>query len=119
MARVFDGTVNVSFHQCFLVTDSGLGSEGSDPTDYYLGQTNGLCGASISGLLYFMTGLHSGLVGFTVDVLEINPPLDESWEEIVEVSFVQKDAEASLMHSTVLKLARSRLPQGFTAQGSV
>ena len=45
-----------------------------------------------------MTGLHSGLVGFTIDVLDVEPPLDESWEDIVEVSFVQEDEEATLVH---------------------
>ncbi len=67
------------------------------------------------GLLYFMMGLHSGLVGFTVDVLEIYPPLDESWEEIVEVSFVQEDAEASLMHFYGPEAGTFPLAAGFTA----
>jgi hypothetical protein len=34
-----------------------------------------------------ITGLHTGQVGFTVDVLDAAPPLDDAWEEIVEVSF--------------------------------
>lgn len=32
--------------------------------------------------------LHTGSVGFTVDIFDAPSPLDESWEEIVEVLFV-------------------------------
>ena len=98
MARVFDGKVNVSFHQCSLETDSGVGRESGLLDAYYAGQTNGLCGAVIPGWLIFMTGLHSGWVGFTIDVLEAEPPVDESRDDVVEVSFIQEDAEASLVH---------------------
>ena len=90
--------VKVSFHQCSLETEAGIGLESGSPEACYAGQTNGLCGAAIPGWLIFTTGLHSGRIGFTVDVLDAEPPLDENWEEIVEVSFVQEDIEASLVH---------------------
>ena len=45
-----------------------------------------------------MMGLHSDPVGFVVDVLDDKPPLDESWQEIVEAPFVQEGTEALLMH---------------------
>lgn len=34
-----------------------------------------------------MTGLHTGQVGFTVEVSEAPPELGFSWEEIVEAPF--------------------------------
>jgi hypothetical protein len=51
------------------------------------GQQNGLCGAAEPGTLYLVTGLHTGTVGFAVEVHDEPPPVDERWEEIVEVSF--------------------------------
>ena len=51
------------------------------------GQHNGLCGAAIPGALFLMTGLHTGTVGFAVEVHDSAPPVDDTWEEIVEVPF--------------------------------
>src|SRR5437763_1575686 len=51
------------------------------------GQRNGLCGAAVPGSLFLNTGLHTGEVGFVIEYHDTPPPLDESWEEIVEVSF--------------------------------
>jgi hypothetical protein len=51
------------------------------------GQANGLCGAAEPGALFLLTGLHTGLVGFAVELHDSAPPVDEIWEEVVEVSF--------------------------------
>ena len=95
MARLFDGRVNVGYHSATLVTTETDG-QGLLPEDCFPGQANGLCGAVIPGALMFTTGLHTGEVGFTVDVLDSAPPLDGTWEEIVEVSFVNQDGEVTL-----------------------
>ncbi|HEX2133862.1 MAG TPA: hypothetical protein VHH15_20140, partial [Actinophytocola sp.] len=58
------------------------------------GQRNGLCGAGRPGALFLVTGLHTGRVGFTVELHEQAPPVDESWEEVVEVSFRPIDRPA-------------------------
>ncbi|WP_202869130.1 hypothetical protein [Kribbella antibiotica] len=55
--------------------------------DSFRGQRNGLCGAASAGVLFLVTGLHTGEVGFTVEVHGTAPPLDDSWEEIVEASY--------------------------------
>lgn len=39
------------------------------------------------GCLFLITGLHTGEVGLTVEVHDTVPPLDDSWEDVVEVSF--------------------------------
>ncbi|MFC0623368.1 hypothetical protein [Kribbella deserti] len=51
------------------------------------GQTNGLCGATITGALFLFTGLHTGKVDFAVELHDQTPPVDETWEDIVEASF--------------------------------
>ncbi|CAL9478886.1 hypothetical protein SUDANB145_02983 [Streptomyces sp. enrichment culture] len=53
----------------------------------FAGQTAGLCGAATPGFLWLTTGLHTGSVGFTVEVHDEEPALDPEWEEVVEASF--------------------------------
>ena len=84
MTRVFEGKINVHYGQAYVL----VGEIGNpDFYDAFRGQTNGLCGAAVRGALWLVTGLHTGHVGFTVDVLDAPPPLDDTWEEAVEVSF--------------------------------
>jgi hypothetical protein len=63
----------------------------------FAGRENGLCGAALPGSLFLITGLHTGDVGLAVDVHDEPPPIDESWEEIVEATFVATTAEAALV----------------------
>lgn len=60
------------------------------------GQQNGLCGGAVPGCLFLITGLHTGTVGFVVELHDQPPALDDSWEEVVEVSF-RPAGEASLV----------------------
>ncbi len=84
MSRVFEGLLRVAYSQAYVL----VGEIGNpDFYDAFRGQANGICGAAVRGALLLVTGLHTGQVGFTVDVLDAPPPLDDAWEEIVEVSF--------------------------------
>lgn len=53
----------------------------------FAGQADGLCGAAAPGFLFLVIGLRTGDVGFVVELHDETPPLDDGWEEIVEVSF--------------------------------
>ncbi|MFC6157636.1 hypothetical protein [Kribbella jiaozuonensis] len=53
----------------------------------FAGQRNGLCGAAVPGKLYLITGLHTGEVGFAVELHETMPPVEYSAEEVVEASY--------------------------------
>jgi hypothetical protein len=86
MARAFEGTINVHYGQAYVGNRSDALAE--DVPGCFRGQANGLCGAAEPGKLFLVTGLHTGSVGFTVDVLDAPPPLDDTWEEIVEVTFL-------------------------------
>jgi hypothetical protein len=84
MTRIFDGQLFVHYGQAYVcaLDTTGEGLEGS-----FHGQSNGLCGAALPGMLFLVTGLHTGYVGLVVDVLNERPELDSTWEEIVEASF--------------------------------
>jgi len=85
MTTVFDDTVHVHYSQIYVTSDPEAfidGFEGSRA-----GQSNGLCGAATPGLLYLVTGLHTGDIPFTVEVHESAPPVPDGWEDVVEASF--------------------------------
>lgn len=93
MELIFDGSLNVSHHSASLESDETgfMGWEGS-----LQGQVNGLCGAAVSGFLSFATGLHSGSVGFRVELHDSQPELDPQWEDVVEVSYLPSTPEIAL-----------------------
>ncbi|WP_203707427.1 hypothetical protein, partial [Asanoa iriomotensis] len=83
MTVLFDGEIHVHYRFVNL-TEEGAGPDLSRASG---GQRNGLCGAAEPGALAMVTGLHTGTVPFTVTWHDTEPPLDDRWEEIVEVSF--------------------------------
>src|SRR5215472_12718518 len=72
------------------------GEDYPDLAECFGGQSNGLCGAAMPGMLFLITGLHTGEVGFTVQLYHEPPPIDDSWQEVVEASF-QPMGEAELV----------------------
>ena len=66
MTRVFKGTLAVHYGQAYL---QPLGDNEVDLEESFCGQANGLCGAASPHRLFLITGLHTGRVGFTLDVL--------------------------------------------------
>jgi hypothetical protein len=93
--RAFDGQLHVHHGQAYVF--SGDDGDTGQMEACFRGQTNGLVGAGQLGMLFFLTGLHTGFVEFTVDVDEHEPPLDDSWEECVEVSFAPAAQDARIV----------------------
>ncbi|WFB11289.1 hypothetical protein LRS74_32820 [Streptomyces sp. LX-29] len=85
MRRPVEGEVHVHYGQIYVESDPDGCGPGLD--EAFAGQSAGLCGAAVPGALWLTTGLHTGEVGFTVEVCDQAPPLDEGWEDVVEVSF--------------------------------
>ncbi|MER6566113.1 hypothetical protein ABT288_07930 [Streptomyces sp. NPDC001093] len=83
--RPVEGEVHVHYGQLYVESDPD--SYGPDLAEAFAGQCSGLCGAAIPGTLWLTTGLHTGDVGFTVEVHDEAPPVDPDWEDVVEVSF--------------------------------
>jgi hypothetical protein len=84
MRLLFSDEVEVDYGQIFVESERGE----CDLHDAFTGQEGvGLCGGGTKGMLFLLTGLHNGGVGFTAELHDSRPALDETWEEIVEVPF--------------------------------
>lgn len=117
MTVLFDGDVHVHYRFIWLATADDPLPEG----DSRAGQSNGLCGAAIPGALDMVTGLHTGSVPVRVEALDAAPPLDDAWEDVVEVSLFAPDREYMLaafeeFHDVQLPQAGS-LRARWSAQG--
>ena len=95
MRRPVDGEVHVHYGQIYVESDPE--NHGPGLAEAFAGQTAGLCGAATPGALWLNTGLHTGDVGFTVEVCDQAPPLDPVWEDVVEVSFRPASARSALV----------------------
>ncbi len=85
MAVQFDDELHVDYSQFYV--ESGTDGSCKQSTNPRGGQVNGLCGAAVPGRLDLTTGLHTGNVQVTVEVLDAPVPVGDEWEDVVEVSF--------------------------------
>ncbi|MEU3087819.1 hypothetical protein ACWCQ0_29270 [Streptomyces massasporeus] len=95
MRRPVEGEVHVHYGQIYVESDPD--DRVPDLAEAFAGQRAGLCGAATPGFLWLHTGLHTGDVGFTVEVCDQAPPLDPAWEDVVEVSFRPASDRSSLV----------------------
>ena len=81
--ELFNSNLEISYGQFYMVS----GDSEYDLDAAFKGQTNGLCGAADAPNLVFITGLHTGHVELGVYLHQSMPALEESWEDVVEVSY--------------------------------
>lgn len=81
-----DGEVWVHYAQVYVESLRADERVYPDLAACFAGQSNGLCGAAVPGVLFLNTGLHTGKVPFRAE-LHDEPPSGDGWQEIVEVSF--------------------------------
>lgn len=94
MRTLLDGEVDVHYWQLYVESgDVGV----PDLQGAFAKQANGICGAAVPCGLFLITGLHTGAVGFRAELHEAPPPLDDRWEDAVEVSFRPATAEVALL----------------------
>lgn len=93
MKVLFDAKVGVAYSQVYVTSDDDWES---DLDASFVGQANGLCGASQPGYLWLVVGTQNGDVRMRVELNEGEPQIDDAWEDIVEVSFVPNSEEVNL-----------------------
>jgi hypothetical protein len=85
MRRLFSGPLWVHYGQANIMPLTSLPEDWSDA---FKGQVNGIFGAAQQPILSISTGLHTGTVDLVVDEAVTEPPIEDCWEDIVEVSFL-------------------------------
>lgn len=110
MTELFAGNVEVQYGQAYIELD---GKFDGAMDACFRGQSNGLRGAQIPAILFLMTGLHTGVVGITINLFDTDPGIDESWEEIVEVSFQAPAGEITLVEWAADSGVGMAVPVGF------
>ncbi|GAA3295285.1 hypothetical protein Dvina_30480 [Dactylosporangium vinaceum] len=96
MLVLFDGTVQIHYQQLY-VESREPDIIAIDAIDAYAGQRNGMCGAATPGLLYITTGKGSGPAAIRVERHDTEPPIEDVWEDIVEVPFHPQTSTVQLM----------------------
>jgi hypothetical protein len=91
---LFEGRVHVYYAQVYV---ESAHEDDKDMAASFARQRNGLCGAAVPGSLWLITGLHTGEVDFTVELLDSEPAIDPSWEEAVEASFVPRSPDVAIV----------------------
>ncbi|WP_299541751.1 hypothetical protein [uncultured Streptomyces sp.] len=120
MRRPVTGEVHVHYGQIYVESDPDEANPGL--SEAFAGQSGGLCGAAVPGALFLVTGLHTGSVGFVVEVHGEDPLLDPVWEDVVEVSFRPVSERTRLVQwageaAWDLDLARTDYRVRYCAQG--
>lgn len=87
------GQVHVDYGQFYVICGE---DDDIDVESAFRGQVNGLCGAARPGSLFLVTGLRNGPVEITVERHPTAPTVDDSWEEVVEVSFTAVSNEVAV-----------------------
>ena len=89
MTTIFDGIVFSHYGQAYIHFKGTY-----DYADNVrLGQVNGLLGAVQATTLFLTFGLHTGNVRLCIKIAEQEPTVDDSWEEIVEASFIMQEGK--------------------------
>ena len=91
---VFDQEIHVHYGQFYVESRSDAFF---DLNESLGGQANGLCGAAVPGLLFLITGLHTGHTRVTIEVLDASAPIRDEWEEVVEAPFRPATAKVALV----------------------
>jgi hypothetical protein len=86
---LLDEVISSDYHY-FVVAD---GVDYDESGSAFSGQTNGLCGGAVPGMLRCMTGRRSGPVSATLVRHDSKPDLPSNAEDVVEVDFVNRHDE--------------------------
>ena len=80
---LFNGTMLSSYRQLHVMSAE---CQELMPDDSRKGHVNGLCGGATPGGLFLTVGIHTGDIPINVELHASAPPIDHSWDEIVEAS---------------------------------
>lgn len=105
----FDGEIVVHYGQAYVLAPA---CDMDSIEEAFTNQRNGICGAALPGGLVLITGLHTGYVKLLVQVHHAAPAVDDSWDEIVEASWLLNSAPVILRNWDREKMCEIPLEPG-------
>ncbi len=94
MTQQFTGLISTSYNQMYIVSEAYLADTVFE--DAFKNEMNGMLGGARPGGLFLRPGVTDGDLYISVEIHGARPPVDESWEEIVEASFSLNSLPISL-----------------------
>lgn len=111
MNPLFSGSLAIEYGQFYISID-GDEIEDLDAAESFNNQENGLCGAAKKELIFFVTGIQNGVISVDVDLYDTPPNIDDSFDEIVEVSVVRGEKPLLLSEWAWEESHELQLPKG-------
>lgn len=93
-SKIFDGKLSVHYGQAYVFAGD-IGEWDGDIADCLINQENGLCGTATPRIIFLHTGLHTGDVWLSVEVLNAQPNDTADWEDVVEAPFYVDEIAAN------------------------
>ncbi len=114
MDKLYSGLLNIDYGQFYIDSTEPHNEkeEHLDPDKAFEDHENGLCGSAQFGKIFFVAGLHVGVIKIDVELYSFEPELDQSFEEIVEVSFTRGNKSISLCEMWCEQAHTLDLPKG-------
>lgn len=111
---LFSGNLGIDYGQFYfdVADNEDEDDDFLDPDGAFDGQENGICGAAQAGKLFFVTGIQNGKIAIRVELHAAEPPIDQSYEEVVEVPFQRGKAPVSLCEWAHEETHELELPSG-------
>lgn len=110
--KLFSGNIGIEYGQFYIDIPELDEDDFLDPDGAFENQSNGICGASQSGKIFFVVGPQAGIASIEVDLCESEPEIDETYEEIVEVPFSRGTNEVALCEWGGGETYELEIPQG-------
>ncbi len=110
---LYSGKLNIEYGQFYIdLPEPDDDDDFLDPEEAFSDQANGVCGAAQAGKIFFVTGIQNGVIAIDVELHSSEPPLDQSYEDIVEVSFERGKSPVSLCEWACEETYQLNLEQG-------
>ena len=111
---LFSGQLNIYYGQFYfdMADEDNIDEDMLLPETAFNGQENGICGAVQKGKLFFVTGISDGIININVDLHMPEPPVDETYGEVVEVPFQRGEEPVALCEWAAEATHNLDLPAG-------
>ena len=110
MKNLYIGTLRINYGQYYINPIDGEWD--CDIEKAFEGQVNGMCGASNADSILLLTGIEVGTISIEFNLHDSLPKLDDTYEDVVEVSFTRGERPICLSDWDNVGVNRLDIPSG-------